>query len=147
MIWSDFGDASEVKIPTLSRRTREEWGTRFKCKTQISELDVSAEGGDDYRAAVAVVAGVVDVLQAGGEVDAAPDVDGVVGLENIFAAVVEMAVAEKESDAAVGEIVLVILLDGIADEGQARTILLTVPPGAARSHALGKCLLDFSVGE
>src|SRR5579859_7188485 len=55
------------------------------------ELNVGAEGWDEDRAAVAVVAGVVDVLQSGGEIDAAPHVDGVVRLQNIFAAVGEVA--------------------------------------------------------
>ena len=59
---------------------------------------------DEHGAAVAVVAGVVDVLQAGGEVDAAPDVDGVIGLQDIFAAVVQGAVAEKEPKTAIGEV-------------------------------------------
>ena len=58
------------------------------------KLDVGAERGDEDGAAVAVVAGIVDVLHAGREVNAAPDVGGVVGLQNIFAAVVQVSVAE-----------------------------------------------------
>ena len=72
---------------------------------------MGAERGDEDRAAVAIVAGIVDVLQAGGEVKAAPDVRGVVGLDNVFAAVVQSAIAEEKAEAAIGEIVLVILLD------------------------------------
>jgi hypothetical protein len=75
------------------------------------ELDVEAEGGDEDRAAVAVVAGIVDVLQAGSNVDAAPKVGSVVGLHNIFAAVVESAIAQEEAETAVGEVGLVVLLD------------------------------------
>ncbi len=74
---------------------------------------MGAERGDEDGAAVAVVAGVVDVLQAGCEVDAAPDVDCVVGFQDIFAAVVEGAIAEQEAEAAVGEVILVVLLDGV----------------------------------
>ena len=108
---------------------------------------MGAEGGDDDGAAVAVVAGIVDVLHAGREIDSAPDVHGVVRLEDVFAAVVEVAVAEEESEASGGEIVLVILLDGVADEGDAGAVLLAMPPGAVRADAFGERLIDFGVGE
>ena len=51
------------------------------------ELYVSAERGDEDGAAVAVVAGIIDVLQAGSEVNASPDMGCVIGFDNIFAAV------------------------------------------------------------
>ena len=60
---------------------------------------MKTERGDEDGAAVAVVAGIVDVLEAGRDVDAAPDMGGVVGFHNIFAAVVESAVAEKKTQA------------------------------------------------
>ncbi len=77
------------------------------------ELYVEAERGDEDGAAVAVVAGVVDVLQAGRDVNAAPDVGCIVGFDDIFAAVVEIAIAEQKAEAAIGEIILVVLLDCI----------------------------------
>jgi len=49
---------------------------------------VGTEGGDEDGAAVAVITGIFDVLNAGCEIKAAPGVDGVVGLNDIFAAVV-----------------------------------------------------------
>jgi len=98
------------------------------CRQVTLELDVGAEARDDHRAAVAVVTGVGDVLEAGGEVDAAPGVDGVVSFENIFAAVGEVAVAEEESEAAGGEIVLVVFRDAVADEGHTGAILFAMPP-------------------
>ena len=75
------------------------------------ELDVGAERGHQHRAAVAVVAGVDDMLQAGREIDAAPHMDRVVRLHDIFAAVIESAVAEQEAEAAIGEVGLVVFLD------------------------------------
>jgi hypothetical protein len=63
----------------------------------LSELYVGAERGDQDGAAVAVVAGIIDELQAGREVDAAPDVGCVVCLHDILTAVVERAVAEQEA--------------------------------------------------
>ena len=108
---------------------------------------MGAERGDEHGAAVAVVAGVIDVLQAGREVDAAPDVGCVVGLHDIFAAVVETAVAEQEAEAAIGEVGLVILLDCVGDESDAGAVLLAMPPGAVCAESLGESLIDFRVGE
>jgi len=55
---------------------------------------VEAEAGDQDWAAVAVVAGIVDVLQAGSDVDASPQMRGVVGFENIFTSIVQGPVAD-----------------------------------------------------
>ena len=89
---------------------------------------MGAERGHQHRAAVAIVAGIDDVLQAGREVDAAPDVDGVISLQNIFAAVVELAIAEEKAEAAIGQVGLVILLDGVRDKRESGAILFAMPP-------------------
>ena len=47
------------------------------------------EGRHKHRPAVAVVTGIVNVLQARRDVDAAPHMGGVVALDNVFAAVVQ----------------------------------------------------------
>src|ERR1700751_5042031 len=52
------------------------------------ELDVRAEGRDYYRSAIAVVAGIVDVLQTRVGADPAPDMHGIVGLNNVLGAVI-----------------------------------------------------------
>jgi len=111
------------------------------------EIDVGAEAGDEDWAAIAVVAGIVDVLEAGGEVDAAPGVNGVVRLDDVFASVVKVAVAEEKTEAAIGEIGLMILLDGVGDEGDASTVLFAMPPCAGGTKAFGEGLVDFGVGE
>jgi len=56
---------------------------------------VKPEGRHKHRPAVAVVTGIVNVLQARRDVDAAPHMGGVVALDNVFAAVVQGAVAEE----------------------------------------------------
>ena len=63
------------------------------------EVDVHADGGDEHRAAVLVIAGVVDELGVERVVDAAPCVEIVVALQNIFAGVVQLPVAEQEAQA------------------------------------------------
>jgi hypothetical protein len=69
---------------------------------------VGAEGGDQDGVAVSIVARVLNMLYAWSEKDAAPGVDSVVGLDDIFAAVIQFAVAEEEAQAAIGEVNLVI---------------------------------------
>jgi hypothetical protein len=59
----------------------------------VLEFHVGAEGADEDGAAVAVVTGVDNVLGAGGDVKAAPDVQRVISFENVFTAVVELAIA------------------------------------------------------
>src|ERR1700722_12356677 len=111
------------------------------------EFDVGAESRRDHWAAVAVVARIGNMLQARRQVNTAPHVDGVIGLEDVLAAVVEMAVAEQKAQAPGGEIILVIPLDGIAHKGGPGAILFAVPPRAIRPHAFGKGLIDFRIRE
>ena len=61
---------------------------------------MGADGAYPGGAAVAVVAGVGDVLDVEGVEHASPGVVVVVGFHDIFAAVVEVAVAEQEAEAA-----------------------------------------------
>jgi hypothetical protein len=46
----------------------------------------------------------------------------VVGLEDVFASIVEIAVAQQEAQAAESQIVLVIALNGVGDEGRAEFV-------------------------
>jgi len=59
-----------------------------------SEIQVKAEARRQYRAAVAIVAGIVEVLQVHAGEDTAPQMCVVITLDNIFPAVIQRAVAE-----------------------------------------------------
>ena len=85
-----------------------------------------ADGFDEHGAAVLVVAGMIDELKVEGVVNSAPDMSVVVALEDVFAGVVEVAVAEQEAFAAESEVGLVVALDGVGDEGQAELIVRAV---------------------
>src|SRR5580700_589176 len=58
-----------------------------------------------------------------------------------------MAVPQQKTEASGVEIVLMIFLDGVADECHSGAILLAVPPRAVGSNAFGECLLDFGVSK
>ena len=73
-----------------------------------SKLHVQPKRGGKHRAAIAVVAGAVDILRVERREDAAPHVQRVVGFHDVLAAVVQIAVAEQEAEAAQGQIFLVL---------------------------------------
>ncbi len=111
------------------------------------EVDVHADGFDQHRAAVLVVAGMIDELQVKRVVDSAPGVQVVVALEDVFAGVVQVAVAQQKAQAAIAQIVLVIALDGVRDEGDAELVVGARAGVAGVVAAEGDSLVDLGVGE
>jgi len=93
---------------------------------------VQSEAGDEHRPAIAVVAGILDMLQVGSHVNSAGDMCGVVSLDNIFATVIQTGISEKKAQASGGEIKLMIFADGVRDEGYACAVLVPVPRSAVR---------------
>lgn len=49
----------------------------------MSKLHVGPERGDENRAAIAIVAGIVDMLEARSDIETAPHVRGVINLKNV----------------------------------------------------------------
>src|SRR5579872_1949983 len=90
---------------------------------------------------------MVDVLDAGSKIDAAPGMHRVERFEYILAAVGEISVAEQEAESSGGEIVLVIFLDGVAHECYASAVLGAMPQRAFRSHSFRNSLIVFRVNE
>ena len=72
------------------------------------ELQMQPERWNQHGSAVAIVAGILDVLQPRCHVYSTPDVRRVVGLHDIFAAVIESAVTDQKAVASVCQIALVI---------------------------------------
>src|SRR5580704_11878867 len=104
---------------------------------------MGAERRDNHGPAIAVVSRIVDVLHARSQVNAAPHVDGVVGLDDILPAIVQLAIAEEKAEATIGEVGLVIFADCIGDESNACPVLLAMPPGASRAKSQVEGLIDF----
>src|SRR6185312_2745626 len=95
-----------------------------------------ADGFDEDRAAILVVAGMLDELAVEGVEEAAPGVHGVVALEDIFACIVQMAVTEEKAKAAELEVVLVVALDGIGDECEAELVLRSAGDAGQAEEAI-----------
>ncbi len=80
-----------------------------------------AHGAYPGRAAIAVVAGVVDVLHVERRV---------VAFLDVLAAVVQAAIAQQKSETAVVQIVLVVTFDGVGDKGEADLVIGAMPLAA-----------------
>src|SRR5579863_4034146 len=114
--------------------------------TSSSKLDMQAEGRSNQGAAVAVVAGVVDVLRVERREDSAPHVQRVVGFDNVLAPIVQFAVAEQEAEASEGQIFLMVARNSVGNERQARAVQLPFPLGSLRAGADLLGFVHFGVG-
>src|ERR1039457_5500967 len=95
-----------------------------------------------HRAADPVISGIVDVLQVKGEEDAAPDVGGVERYLDGFAAVGESAIAQKKSQAAIGQICLMRFRDAARHERDTSAVEAAMP---ARSLGIRPQLRAFVI--
>jgi hypothetical protein len=109
------------------------------------EFEVKAETRNKDRASVAVVAGVIDVLEIEPGVETAPEVGVVIGFEDSFAPVVQVAVAEKELESAMLQVELVVGGDSVRNEDDARLVVSPPPQGAIQTDAGLDGLVDFRV--
>ena len=110
-----------------------------------SEIDVEAQGGNRDRAAVLVVAGIVDVLQIKGSEETAPEMRGVEALEDFLRGVGKAAVAEQEAQPAESQILLMCGDDAVGDEDGARAVVAPVPGIAGREAAELRAVRSSSV--
>ncbi len=101
-----------------------------------SKINVSAHGANPGRAAVAVVARIGNVLEVEGVEEATPGVQGVIGFDDVFAAVVEGAIAEQKAEPTQAQIVLMVAFDGVGDHGKACFVCGAAP---TRAGIVGAC--------
>src|ERR1700683_190319 len=113
---------------------------------EISKFQVQKDGGDQHRPAIAIVARVVDALEAHGRKHSAPSMEGVIGLDDIFAAVIQAAIAEQKSQATECQVFLVVAGDAVRDHGYTRAIEIATPARATCAQPKFKCLVIFRVG-
>src|SRR5665213_1883904 len=85
-----------------------------------------ANGLHKYWAAVLVVARVVNELAVERVIQPTPRMNGVVALEDVLARVVQLAVSQQKAQAAQLQILLMIALNGVGDEGEAEFVVRTV---------------------
>src|ERR1035438_9823818 len=93
-----------------------------------------------HRSPVAVVTGIVYVLQVESGVDAPPDVHVVISLENVLAPVIESAITQQKAQSAQPQIILVVFLYGVGHHHHADLVALALPAlsGKIASHLQGR---------
>src|SRR2546425_12218203 len=80
---------------------------------------MEAHRGHQHRAAVAIVAGIVDVLQDQRSEEATPEVDRVISLDDEFPPVIQPAVAQQEAAPAKRKVAAVVARNGILSQSRA----------------------------
>jgi hypothetical protein len=85
--------------------------SNYNCRYRKAalQLDVQPESGNPYWSTVPVVARILNVLQIESSIHPAPEMGGVVALENIFAAIGKRSVAQKKAEAAEFQILRMLL--------------------------------------
>src|SRR5580658_5939692 len=86
------------------------------------------------------------MLQAKRWIDAAPGMERVIGFDDIFAAIVQAAVAQQKSFAAQREIFLVFARDSVGNEDDASAVPLALPKRAFQGGTKLIRLIHFRVG-
>jgi hypothetical protein len=57
---------------------------------------VRTKSRNHYRPTIAVVTGIDDVLETGPDINASPNMSGVIGLQNVLPAILQGSVADQE---------------------------------------------------
>src|SRR6516164_8017161 len=108
---------------------------------------MQSQGWHEHWPAILIIAWIVDVLQTRGDVDSAPNVGGIIGFHDVFAAITERAVTEQEAESSVGKINLMIFRDVIGNDGHACAVVSAMPQRTVGAQASGKGLINFRVGK
>src|SRR5271156_203923 len=92
-----------------------------------SKIHVCSYPGNDDRPPVPVVAWIVDIRELYRHVKAAHDMNVVIGLAHGFAAVVQAAITEDESQSAQRQILLVLAADAASLKSGSDLIFFSAP--------------------
>src|SRR5215471_18839670 len=108
---------------------------------------MKAQPGHPDRAAVAVIARVIYVLQIDSGENSAPQVGVIVAFHDVLAAVIQSAIAKQEATSAQCQVFLVIRRNTIGSEDQAYLIETSFPSLTCHIGADFDRLIYFGVGE
>src|SRR5277367_4896128 len=109
------------------------------------KLNMQAQSRDEHRPAVAVVAGIIDMLQTERGINSAPGVQRVKRFDNVFPAVIQTAVSQKEAIATESEILLMDAGDSVGDKSKARAVPFAMPRFSVEADADFRRLVRFGV--
>src|SRR5262249_37707843 len=99
------------------------------------------------RAAVAVISRIVDMLEIEREKGAAPQVNGVVPLDNILASISQPAITEQKAESPEREVLAMIRRNAISTRGDPGPVKIPMPVCALAVRANRNSVIDFSVSK
>jgi hypothetical protein len=111
------------------------------------EIDMHPDGLNQHRPAIFVISRVVDELKVERIVDSAPRMQVVVALEDVFAGVVQLAVAQQKAQTAKLQVRLMIRLDSIRNKSHAEPVERARPRSSGIVAAELDSLVDFRVSK
>src|SRR5579862_1041773 len=98
---------------------------------------MNTEAGHNNRPTITVVTRIVNVLHGRCNVDSAPNMGSIKRLNDVFASVVQPAIAQKKTKASISQVVLMIFRDAIRYKSKTATVLFAMPLRAVDFDALG----------
>jgi hypothetical protein len=131
----DFSGKHEASMKPLSRTSK-----RMPQRSRWSRTAGTST-------AVAVVAGIIDVLQVERAIHASPAVDRVKHLENVFAAIVQMAIAQQKTLSTRRQVKAMVPRKCVRRELSTSAIQSATPFFPVRSYPERHSLVDLGVSE
>src|SRR5271155_4300400 len=106
------------------------WHRPIELISFVLELQVQTQAWHNDGPPVAVIPRILHILQVKGWIDASPEVQRVIALDDIFAPVIQPAVPQKKPETPIAKVESVIMADSVADEHQSHAIRSSAPPSA-----------------
>src|SRR5262245_39120547 len=102
---------------------------------------------DQNRAAVAVIPGVVDVLKIEREEGAAPQVNGVISLDNILPSIGQPAIPKQKAETPKREVLAMVPRNSISNRGDPGPVEVPMPVCALAVRANRNSVIDLSISK
>src|SRR5260370_24128075 len=144
-------EGTETANLLLLRRNQQHLVSRLlPCCQEVSlywhlELQMQAQRRHDYRSAVPVISGIVNVLQAERRINPSPHVECVVGLDDIFTPVTQPPVAQQKAQATEREVLLMVSRDAVRIKYQTGAVEFSMPRLAVDAGADLHGLVHFRI--
>src|SRR5216683_667247 len=146
-------EGTETVNLLLLRRNQQHLVSRLlPCCQEVSlywhlELQMQAQRRHDYRSAVPVISGIVNVLQAKRRINTPPDMKRVITFDDVLAPVVQASFAQQKAQAAQREVLLMVPRDAVRIKYQTGAVEFPVPRLAVDAGAELHCLVHFRIRE
>src|ERR1700722_19089472 len=113
----------------------------------VLEIHVRPHPGNDHGTPIPIVAGIGDKGELRRHVKAADYVQVVISLADLFAAVIQVAIPENESQASQGQVLPVLVADAAGFKGASDLVQFSAPGVAREFKAKRQGAIHLGIGE